>query len=200
MKPSTLSLPAILLSFVLSGCAQQSDTKQDTEQNAKSAEIVHEEIKVERLAALIGEWHPAPEGFGEDTKAWMSKNDISDYYVGFTWGTDKSWINFGDYRVVSDKIREHGKGIIAYHHGLHEIAFREQGSDSVSVDGTVEIIDPLTFKRHIKAYWPKGLVRNRMDLWAIDKNNPNCMDWTITFTKDGKEYPNPSSKWCKEDA
>lgn len=194
MKFSNLTLaPVLLLCSFLNNGAYAAETKQE------ETATPQKEIKIEHLTALIGEWHPLPEGFDEGTKTWMTKNNISDYYVGFGWGTDKGWIDFGDYRVQNDKIRRHGTGIIAYHHGLHDIAFREQGSDSVSVDGTIEIIDEYTFKRHIKAYWPKGLIRNRMDLWAIDKTNPNCMEWSITFYKDGKTYPNPPTHWCKKE-
>ncbi len=150
------------------------------------------------MEKLIGEWHSMPENYNEEDKVWMSKNKISDYYDTFSWGTNKAWIDFGDYRVVDGKVEKTGVGMISWHSGFKHLRFRESGARGGLVDGMIEIKDENTFVRHYEFFSPKGQVSYSSDTWTFDPATPNCFIWQSTGYKGVEAVTYPGRKYCKK--
>jgi hypothetical protein len=149
------------------------------------------------LEKLIGSWHQSPDNFSDATKAWMSENNISDYYDTFSWGTNKAWIDFADYRVIDSVAEKTGVGIISWHTGFKHLRFREAGSEGGFVDGMLEIVDDNTFIRHFEFFAPDGEVSYYSDTWAFDPQNPECFTWQSTAYEGGEAKDYPDRKFCK---
>ena len=136
-------------SLALFGCTAQSQTeavttpqntitKQDT--STKTEHVNHPVLAKLKLASgdqatldttlekLIGSWYSAAENYDEENLAWMKENGISDFYDTFTWGTNKAWIDFGNYRVKDGNSENTGVGMISWHTGFQHMRLRESGA------------------------------------------------------------------------
>lgn len=151
------------------------------------------------LEKLIGTWHQSPDNFSEEGKAWMRENGITDFYDTFSWGTDKAWIDFGDYRVVNGVAKKTGTGMLSWHTGFKHLRFREAGSRGGFVDGMLEIKDDNTFIRHFEFFAPDGKVSYQSDIWTFDPMNPDCFSWQSTIYGDGEPTAYPARQFCKSD-
>lgn len=150
------------------------------------------------LEKLIGSWHQSPENFNDETKAWMLENKITDFYDTFSWGTNKAWIDFGDYRVVEGKPEQTGVGIISWHTGFKHLRFRESGARGGFVDGMLEIKDENTIVRHYEFFNPQGEVSYSSDTWTFNPEDLNCFTWqTTAHNENGSPTEYPGRKFCK---
>ena len=150
------------------------------------------------MEKLMGSWYSSPKNFNEEAKAWMAENNITDYYDTFSWGTNKAWIDFGDYRTVAGKPEKTGVGVISWHTGFKHLRFRESGARGGLVDGMIEIKDQNTFVRHYEFFTPKGDVKYRSDSWTFNPENPNCFMWQTTTYKGVEPTTHPAREYCKK--
>jgi len=219
MKYLTRLSFTVCASLALFGCTAQTPTdavttpqdiitKQDT--GTKTEHASHPVLAKLKLASgdqatldtilekLIGSWHSAAENYDEEDLAWMKENGISDFYDTFTWGTNKAWIDFGDYRVKDGNAEKTGVGMISWHTGFQHMRFRESGARGGLVDGMIEIKDEHTFIRHYEFFTPKGEVKYRSDSWTFDPTNLNCFIWQTTTYKGNEPTTYPGRKYCKK--
>lgn len=153
------------------------------------------------LEKLIGSWHQSPDNFNDEAKAWMLENKVTDFYDTFSWGTNKAWIDFGDYRVVEGQEKKTGVGIISWHTGFNHLRFRESGASGGFVDGMLEIKDENTIVRHYEFFNPQGEVSYSSDTWVFDPEDLSCFIWQSTaYGTDGKPTEYPGRKFCKIEA
>ncbi|MFK7888744.1 MAG: hypothetical protein AB8G16_17945 [Gammaproteobacteria bacterium] len=151
------------------------------------------------LEKLIGTWHQSPDNFSDAAKAWMKENHISDFYDTFARGTDKAWIDFGDYRVVNGEPRKTGVGMISWHAGWKHLRFRESGARGGYVDGMLEVVDDQTFVRHFEFFAPDGSVSYRSDTWSFSPDDTSCFTWQTTVYEDKVPKPQAPRVFCKRE-
>ena len=215
MKQLILGVTFGAAAIIAAGCndaATKSETAPvktvETEQTPKAPEhIVAQKLTMASgdlsklgvvLEKLMGEWHQSPSNFNEGTQKWMAENNITGFYDTFSWGTDKGWINFGDYQIKDGKPRKTGTGMISWHSGYNHLRFRETGARGGFVDGMIEIVDDNTFIRHYQFHAPDSTMSYRSDTWAFNPANPNCFIWQTTGYKDGAPQAYPGREFCKK--
>ncbi len=147
---------------------------------------------------LIGTWHQSPDNFSEAGKAWMAENNITGFYDSFSWGTNKAWIDFGDFRIVDGKPEKTGVGMISWHTGFQHMRFRESGARGGLVEGMIEVRDENTFVRHYEFFAPDGRVSYHSDTWSFDPENTKCFSWQSTAWEDGKPKHHPAKRFCRK--
>ena len=152
----------------------------------------------DHLQKLIGSWYQSPDNFSEAGKAWMKENGITDFYDTFSWGTNKAWVDFGDYRVANSEDEKTGVGIISWHTGFKHLRFRESGARGGLVEGMLEIKDENTIVRHYEFFRPDGTVSYHSDAWVFDPQNTQCFSWLSTDYKDGVAKERAARKFCKK--
>ncbi|HNP62414.1 MAG TPA: hypothetical protein PKH39_00685 [Woeseiaceae bacterium] len=177
------------------------------EQNGETGNVVLEKMRMDSgdpetvsltFEKLIGTWHQSPDNFSEAGKAWMLENKISGFYDSFSWGTNKAWIDFGDFRIVDGEPEKTGVGMISWHTGFKHMRFRESGARGGLVEGMIEIRDDNTFVRHYEFFSPDGRVSYHSDTWSFDPENPTCFSWQSTAWEDGGPKHHPARLFCKK--
>jgi hypothetical protein len=195
-----------LLAALVTACTPELPT-QDPIQTVPFDNVVLQKLKMSSgdpaelegiLEKLIGSWHQSPENFSDAAKAWMLENDISGFYDTFSWGTNKAWIDFGDFRISNGEPEKMGVGMISWHTGFKHLRFRESGARGGFVDGMIEIVDENTLIRHFEFFAPDGAVSYYTDTWTFDPTNTECFTWQSTAYENGEPDVGPARKFCKE--
>ncbi len=153
--------------------------------------------RLKQLSPLTGNWHPDISTLSESYIAWQVKNNITDSFVSFSFGTDQRWMEFADFRKQDGKWRHQGAGIIAWHPGRHLFSFTEHGAKEVAVEGNIEILDEHTYRRNIKVSTPGGKGWVQRDTLTISVENPDCMSWQTTYVDGAKQRARPAYTLCR---
>ena len=132
------------------------------------------------FAQLIGDWRPDPERIPPGLAEWRKRNNVSDGYASFQWGTAKRWIEFGEHRNQDSEWRLEGSGILAWDPRSRMVVYREHTDSGVTLEGTLERVDPLTVLRHYRAALPDGSVQEWEDKWRWKSGEDGCFEWTTT--------------------
>lgn len=185
-----------LYAFLMLDCAaaNENNSVQDftTEHVAKESDFA-------KLEKLLGEWHPDRKTLSDNYLAYLEENNITDSYVTFNWGTNRKWMEFGDYRVEGGNLINSGFGFLGYNPIRREIAFREQGVEGAAVNGTVKVVSEIMFERWIEVDRADGTTRRRLDVWDFSQGDGDCFVWTTSFYLEDEIYESPSYEMCKSE-
>ena len=200
MKTYFTSLLISCLGLV--SCAATGDVIQKELQlaNTKAFSTFQKSSRIELVdfEPLIGKWHLDLSSIPDSEKRWMKDNKISDFYVTFDWGTNKSWIDFDDYQVRDGEIVQTGKGFLAFDAGTEQIRFLEQGAEGAFIIGSMAQTSAQVFERRIEVFRDGGDVRNRIDIMSFTPSDDQCMQWQTIFAYNGTEEPSPPNKMCRK--
>ncbi len=197
-----------LLTTLVAACTPDSASQPESSEPEPVANVVLQKLQSESgdaaewvatLDKLIGTWHQSPDNFSEAGKAWMAENNISGFYDTFSWGTNKAWIDFGDFRIVNGVAEKTGVGMISWHTGFKHLRFRESGARGGFVDGVIEIVDENVFIRHFEFFAPDGAVSYYSDTWTFKPDDTECFTWQSTSYENGEPAIGPARTFCKSD-
>jgi hypothetical protein len=144
---------------------------------------------------LEGEWHMDYSQLPEDARAAQAEQGVSGNHVTFAYGTDRQWMEFGDYQTLNGTVRHTGAGLIAFSPQDQHVTFLEHGARGASVMGTLEMVSESVFERSIVVARTDRSWR-QVDRWEFDADGA-CFTWTSRFARNGATSDGEPRRWCR---
>ncbi len=152
---------------------------------------------LDAYSALEGNWEMDPTGLSADIQSMREEQGISRNWVSFSFGTDRQWIEFGDWREQKGIFRKTGAGLIAFSPREQQVIFTEHGARGAAVHGTLKKADDGSFVRDISVSRTDTAWR-QVDRWVM-ADNGRCFSWTTEFFRNGEGLQDSTSRYCRSE-
>lgn len=144
---------------------------------------------------IEGEWHMDYEQLSEEARAAQTGRGVSGNHITFTYGTDRQWMEFGDFQTLNGSVRHTGSGLIAFSPRDQHVTFLEHGARGASVTGTLKKVSDRVFERSITVARTDRSWR-QVDRWEFDSDG-TCFTWTSRFARNGETSDGSPRRWCR---
>lgn len=152
---------------------------------------------LDEYAMLEGEWVLDQANLTGEMREAQASQGILASGITFTYGTDRQWMAFDDWRELAGGRKATGIGLLAFSPREQQVIFTEHGARGAAVHGTLEKTGERTFLRSISVSRTDTAWRQR-DEWTFDADG-RCFEWQAAYSRNGEDRAGPATRYCRAD-